>query len=71
MARGDEQKDTVVYMDYFWKNVRTEERHEESYQRKDNAEEKTGFTEDKQKMRTTNQIFPKEGGEEIAKIGKG
>ena len=59
-------------MDYLWKNVRTEEREEESYQRKDIAEEEIGCTKEKQKMRTMKQLFPKDGGEdEITKRGKG
>lgn len=58
-------------MDYLWETVRTEEREEASYQRKDITKEEIACTREKQKMRTMKQLFLKESGEkEIMKIGK-
>jgi len=59
-------------MDYLWKNVRTEGREEESFQRKGIPEEEIGCTKEKHKMKTMKQLFPEESvEEEITKIGKG
>lgn len=59
-------------MGCLWKNVRTEEREEESYLSKDIPKEGIGCTKGKQKIRTMKQLFPKKGGEEeITKIEGG